>query len=83
ELDRARTLQRAQRIGELQSSLRRAMLLAQYEMFDRNPEFIVTELDHFLSVTPPQIQAAVKKYFVPDHRVVLEIVPAPKKEEKK
>ncbi|MBI1786146.1 MAG: insulinase family protein, partial [Acidobacteria bacterium] len=46
ELDRARTLQRAQRIGELQSSLRRAMLLAQYEMFDRNPEFIVTELDH-------------------------------------
>ena len=53
-------------------------LLAQYEMFDANPELITSELDMFLSVTPEQIQAVAKKYLVAEKRVVLEIVPAPK-----
>jgi zinc protease len=78
ELERARTFLRAQRIKELQTSLTRARLLAQYEMFDGNPELITSELDAFLAVTPEQIQAAVKKYLVPEKRVVLEIQPAPK-----
>ena len=78
ELDRARIFLRAARIKEAQSSLTRATLLAQYEMFDGNPGLITTELDTFLAVTPEQIQAAVKKYLVPEKRVVLEIAPAPK-----
>jgi zinc protease len=82
ELERARTFLRASRIKELQSSLTRAQLLAQYEMFDGNPELITAELDAFLSVTPAQIQAMVKKYLVPEKRVVLEIVPAPAPKEK-
>src|SRR5262249_16202373 len=57
ELERARTFLRAVRITELQSSLTRARLLAQYEMFDGKPELITTELDTFLSVTSEQIQA--------------------------
>jgi zinc protease len=78
ELDRARTFLRSSRINELQSPLNRARLLAQYEMFDGRPEWITEELNQFLSVTPAQIQAAVRKYFVPERRSVLEIVPAPK-----
>ena len=78
ELERARTFLRAARIKDLQSTLTRATLLAQYEMFDGKPELITSELDTFLAVTPEQIQAVVKKYLVPEKRVVLEIVPAPK-----
>jgi predicted Zn-dependent peptidase len=77
ELERVRTFLRAARIKDLQSTLTRATLLAQYEMFDGNPGLITSELDDFLAVTPEQIQAAAKKYLVPEKRVVLEIVPAP------
>jgi zinc protease len=77
ELERVRTFLRAARIKELQSTLTRATLLAQYEMFDGKPELITSELDNFLAVTPEQMQAAAKKYLVPERRVVLEIVPAP------
>jgi zinc protease len=83
ELDRARTFLRAGRIKELQNTLNRAQLLAQYEMFDGNPALVNTELDGFLAVTPEQIQAAVRKYMVPEKRVTLEIVPAPAPKEKK
>ena len=78
ELERARTTLRAQRIKELQSTLSRATFLAKYEVFDGNPGLITSELDDFLAVTPAQIQAVVKKYLVPEKRVVLEIQPAPK-----
>jgi predicted Zn-dependent peptidase len=80
ELTRARTFLRAQRIGQLQSSLRRAMLLGQYELLDGDPGHINTEIAQFLAVTPEQIQAAANQYCVPKKRFVLEIVPAPKPE---
>lgn len=76
ELSRARTFLRASRINQLQSSLRRAMLLGQYELLDGNPDYINTEFQEFLSVTPERIQAAAAKYCVPERRFVLEIVPA-------
>lgn len=78
ELERARTFLRAAQMQQLQSSLTRAKLLAQYEMFDGKPELISTELDLFTAVTADQIKAAVNKYLVPSKQVVLEIVPAPK-----
>jgi zinc protease len=80
ELERERTFLRAARIRELQSSLTRAKLLAQYEMFDGNPALVSSELDGFRAVTPEQVQAVAKKYLVPEKRSVLEIAPAPKEE---
>lgn len=77
ELARVRTFLRSSRISGLQSSLRRAMLLGQYELLDGNPDYINSEMDAFLSVTPEQIQAAARKYCVPEKRFTLEIVPAP------
>ena len=64
ELERIKTQLRATRIRELQSSLSRARALAQYAIADGNPELINTELDAMLAVTPAQVQAAAKKYFV-------------------
>jgi predicted Zn-dependent peptidase len=77
ELERVRQQLRASQIKELQGSLSRARQLAQYTVVDGNPELINTELDKMLAVTPAQIQAAAKKYFVPEKRSVLEIVPSP------
>jgi predicted Zn-dependent peptidase len=77
ELERVKTIMRASRIKELQSSHSRAVNLAQYALADGKPELINTELDAMLAVTPAQIQAAAKKYLTPDRRAVLEISPAP------
>jgi zinc protease len=78
ELERARTLLRSDQITSLQSSLRRAQLLGQYEIFDGKPDLINSEMDKMLAVTPAEIQAAAKKYLTPERRFVLEVVPAPK-----
>jgi zinc protease len=77
ELDRVKTLLRSYRVRELQTTGGRARLLGLYELFDGKAEFINTELDHWLSLTPAQVQAAAKKYLTPERRIVLEIVPAP------
>jgi len=77
ELERSRTLLRSERITSLQSSLRRAQLLGQYEILDGAPDLINTDMEKFLAVTSPQMQAAAKKYLTPERRSVLEILPAP------
>jgi predicted Zn-dependent peptidase len=76
ELERSRTYFRSSRIRQLQSSHARAAMLGRYELLDGNPDFINTEMDVFLAVTPEQIQAVAKKYLDPSKRTVLEIVPA-------
>jgi zinc protease len=81
ELERARTLLRSERITSLQSSLRRAQLLGQYEILDGAPELINTDMEKFLAVTSAEMQAAAKKYLTPERRSVLEILPAPPKPE--
>jgi zinc protease len=80
ELNRVKTLFRAGAIAQLQTSLQRARLLGQYELLDGNPDFINTELASFLAVTPGELQAAARKYCVPEKRFVLQVVPAPKTE---
>ncbi len=76
ELDRARTYFRSTRLRQLQSSHNRAALLGKFELLDGNPDYINTEMDEFLAVTPAQIQAAAKKYLDPGKRTVLDIVPS-------
>lgn len=77
ELERVKTQVRAGIIKEMQSSQNRAQALAQFQLADGDAEIINTELDRMLAVTPAQIQAAAKKYLVPERRAVLEIQPAP------
>jgi predicted Zn-dependent peptidase len=83
ELERFKTQLRATRIRALQSSLTRAQALAQYTITDGKPELINSELETMVAVTPEEVKAAAKKYFSPERRSSLSIVPAPKKEEGK
>jgi zinc protease len=83
ELQRVKTLIRANIISSMQGSLSRATALAQYTLADGNPELINTELDRMLAVTAEQIQAVAKKYLTPEHRAVLEIQPGPAPKETK
>jgi zinc protease len=76
ELERARTYFRSARLRQLQSSHNRATLLGKFELLDGNPDYINTEMDEFLAVTPTQIQAVAKKYLDPAKRTVLDIVPS-------
>jgi zinc protease len=77
ELERVKTQVRAGAIKEMQSSQTRAEALAQFQLADGDAALINTELDRVLAVTPAEIQAAAKKYLVPEKRAVLEIQPAP------
>src|SRR6266852_5848099 len=79
ELERSKTLLRSERITALQSSFQRAKLLALYELMDAKPEYINSELDKFLAVTPAQIQAAAKQYLTAERRSVLQIAVGAKK----
>jgi zinc protease len=83
ELARARTYLRASRVRQLQSSHRRAQYLGKYELLDGRPEYINTELEEFLAVTPEEIRAAARKYIDPGKRTVLHIVPDNGGEERK
>ena len=58
-----------------QTALGRAMALGEFTLFDNDPSLINSEADRYLSVTGAQIQAAARKYFGKDNRVVLYIEP--------
>jgi hypothetical protein len=60
-----------------QSSQYRAQQLAEFELYDRDPELFNTDLQNYLEVTPAQISAAIRRYLDTDNRVLLEIEPAP------
>ncbi len=60
-----------------QSSLFRAQQLAEFALYDNDPELFNTDLQNYLDVTPAQIRDAVAKYLDTDNRVLLDIVPSP------
>jgi len=60
-----------------QSSLFRAQQLAEFALYDGQPELFNTELNNYLRVTGTQIKEAVAEYLDTDNRVLLDIVPTP------
>jgi zinc protease len=59
-----------------QVSLYRAQRLAEFALYDGDPNIFNTELDRYLSVTAAQIKEAVARYMDTENRAVLDIVPA-------
>jgi predicted Zn-dependent peptidase len=59
-----------------QSSLFRAQQIAEYALYDNDPELFNTDLQNYLIVTADQIRDAVARYLDTDNRVLLDIVPA-------
>jgi zinc protease len=60
-----------------QSSLYRAQQLAEFTLYDNDPELFNTDLQNYLDVTAEQIRDAVAEYLDNENRVLLDIVPAP------
>jgi len=75
ELNRVKTVIRAARMRELQTTMTRAKLLGLYELFDSRAEWIKLDLDELEGVTPARIQMAARKYLTPNRRMVMQIVP--------
>jgi predicted Zn-dependent peptidase len=59
-----------------QSSLYRAQQLAEFTLYDNDPELFNTDLQTYLDVTAEQIRDSVSQYLDTDDRVLLDIVPA-------
>jgi predicted Zn-dependent peptidase len=60
-----------------QSSLFRAQQLAEFTLYDNDPELFNSDLANYLKITADQIRNAVADFLDTDNRVLLEIVPAP------
>jgi len=60
-----------------QSSLFRAQQLAEFALYDRDPELFNTDLQNYLNVTAEQIRESVAVYLDTEDRVLLDIVPSP------
>jgi len=60
-----------------QSSLFRAQQLAEFALYDNDPELFNSDLANYLKITADQIRDAVANFLDTDNRVLLEIVPAP------
>ena len=59
-----------------QMSLFRAQRLAEFALYDGDPNLFNTELDRYLRVTAAQIKEAVARFMDTDNRAVLDIIPA-------
>ena len=60
-----------------QSSLYRAQRLAEYTLYDGDPELLNSELSVYLSVTSDEIREAAASYLDTSNRAVLDIIPNP------
>jgi zinc protease len=76
ELADAKVRFRANWYDQLETSFGRANLLASFALFRDDPQRINKMLDAYDAVTAPQLQAAAKRYLVPQNRTSIDRVPA-------
>lgn len=73
ELEKAKNRIRAHFTFGLESNLRRAMELAEHELYYGDANLLKTALDPYLAVTAEDIQRVARDYLRRDRRVVLQI----------
>lgn len=61
-----------------QSSMTRAQHIAEFALYDGDPNLVNRELDELLAVTPDQIREAVNNFLNTENRALLDVVPAGK-----
>lgn len=76
ELQKVKTRIRSSFVFGLQTNLSRATKLGEYESYFGDARLLGLELREYQRVTPAEIQAAVKKYLVPERRQLVEVMPA-------
>ena len=77
EFEKARNRIRSIFVFGLQSNLQRSQRLAEFELFFGDAEVIREEVEHYLAVTPADVQRVAGQYFNETNRTVLDVVPAP------
>jgi predicted Zn-dependent peptidase len=78
ELARLKQRTRASFVLGLETTLRRAVELGEFETFWGDARGIASELDRYLAVTAADVQSAAQKYLTKERRVVIEVLPAAK-----
>lgn len=61
-----------------QSSMNRAQQIAEYALYDGNPELVNSELDELLAISPESIRRSVSEFLDTENRALLDIVPGGK-----
>jgi len=75
ELEKAKNQVIAHFILGRQTTQRKADAIGLDAVLGKNPELVNTELEHYLEVTPVDIQRVAREYFVPRRRTVLMVGP--------
>jgi zinc protease len=78
ELERAQNSHEASFLNGLEPTLRRAIQLAEYDVFAADPDYFAKDLARYRAVTGAQVKDAAAKYLKPNARVVLTIRPGKK-----
>jgi zinc protease len=58
-----------------QASMNRAQHIAEYALYDGDPDLVNSELDELLAIRPDQIRKVVSEFLDTDNRVLLDVVP--------
>lgn len=58
-----------------QSSMNRAQQIAEFALYDNDPELVNSELDELLAISPETIRHAVSDYLNSENRALLDIAP--------
>jgi zinc protease len=82
ELERAQSSREASFLAGLEQTLRRAILLASYDVQAKDPAYFSKDLARYRTVTTAQVKDVAAKYLKPTARVVLTISPGKKVVEK-
>ncbi len=61
-----------------QSSLSRCQQIAEFTLYDGNPQLINTQLDELLAISPEEIRNAVATFLNTDNHALLDVVPIAK-----
>jgi len=77
EMEKAHNTQKRAFVGNLGSSLQRAVLLGQYALFWDDPNLINTYVDRIAKVTAADVQRVAKQYLTQTNRSVIVTTPKP------
>jgi zinc protease len=79
EMNKLRNQLTNDEVRSRQSSLGRARQLAEYTLYDNQPELANTEIEQYFAITAAEIQTAVNRYLKTENRSELDVVPTEKK----
>lgn len=75
ELQRSKNALKSDYVQRVESCLWRALLMAEFKLYDNDPSLINSELNRYLEVTLDDVNRVAGKYFIRSNRTVLDVMP--------